>query len=122
MPCVKVNELFSHYVYGMDARDGSFITLTYDNGISNHPANWGAQLIRSVRYQTYQAAWNRMQQLYADLRADGLPKLVGVSFGIITVCESFKFNEKTAEERMLELNKQYSANEFSKLTDITKDS
>ena len=100
---IKTQEIYSFYIYGIDARDGKVTDLSYDNAVSDHPANWGGLLTKAHRYTSYQDAWNRMQALYKSVRGRGMDALVGVSFGIITTKDTFKFNEKTADERMAEL-------------------
>jgi hypothetical protein len=105
-------ETITHYIYGIDARDGNFVEVSYDNGASDHPANWGGKLTTAKRYPSYQDAWNRMQHLYKEIRSQGLHKLAGISFGIITTHNSTTFTEQTAEKRMAEFNAHYSKHEF----------
>ncbi|MNZ93821.1 hypothetical protein D3C78_1129090 [compost metagenome] len=92
-----------HYIYGIDIRS-SETELTYDNGASSHPANWGSYLVNAKCYETYRAAMERLEFLYQDIRNGKSSNLSGISFGVLTYSKEHQLTEKTAEERMAELN------------------
>lgn len=102
-----------HYViYGIDISDARFIELSYDNGNTEFPGNWGSKLERAKQYKTYGEAYARMQELYANLRTLGTEKMSTITYGLLTIRKVHSFNEPTPEERMAEMMRFYGAKKF----------